>query len=266
MRYLLEGSHVGETRSRHPIYTFSKGAAAEVEARWRQRGVTAIAYRALDAPHSGLWRSLDRWGDRAADPIAWRSRVVASAAAGPRALAPYQRGQVTAVLQSPAGAKAWAEATPPPPSEWLCVFDNYLRYAKAGRRLYEAESETFDPYETWRLDSDPPRPGGARDAPAPGLNLLRPTPAEELGAEFASISVYGTPLARLSPRLLQLGWWFGRVAFRADCALVGGRPASLTSKRPANCRARTRTKVWRYTFVWTRLEPSAGGTSDDPRR
>ena len=55
----------------------------DIEVKWRDRGVSAIAYDTRDA----LWDTLAAWADRSDDPRAWRTRVVDLACKGPRHLA-----------------------------------------------------------------------------------------------------------------------------------------------------------------------------------
>jgi hypothetical protein len=211
VRYLLEGLHAG-AGAHGSIYAFTEGAPQDVESRWRARGVTPIAYDGIDVAHSGLWRSLEAWADRADDPQVWRAGVLDLARRGPTALAAHERGQVAALVETPAGAKSFRDADPPPPAEWLCVFDAKIRYARPSRGFL-GDGELFDPLATYGLDRDPPRPVGARrEDPPPGANLLAPSLRESSGAGFAGLQFQRW--APLPPRLWELGIWCSRVMFQ----------------------------------------------------
>jgi hypothetical protein len=212
VRYLLQGLRDEPTRE-GALYAFAAGDPGVLDARWRARGVRAMAYEATDPAHSNLWRSLGTWADRAETPAVWQGRLLGSAAAGPRAVEPHVRGQVAALLQSAAGARAWAETNPPPPAEWLCVMDNRLRFSPIRRSSVESSSEPFDSLAAYGLDSDPPRPAAARpDTVAPGLNLLAPLPADRRDAAASSVVTIGRPTTPLPPRLRQLSRWMAQVA------------------------------------------------------
>ncbi|ESY75032.1 hypothetical protein X743_07235 [Mesorhizobium sp. LNHC252B00] len=153
VKYLLQGLNHDGMSDRSNLYAFDKGLAEEIEAKWRDRGVTAIAYN----DHSDLWKCLGAWADRANDPRVWRSKVVDLARRGPREVASYERGQVAHLVRTTPGARLFASADPSPPAEWLCVFDAFRRTARKSSG-YGDSAETFDPLETYGLDDDPPRP------------------------------------------------------------------------------------------------------------
>lgn len=225
VRYLLEGLRSGGGLQ-PTMYTFAEGSQADAEAKWVRRGVHPIAYSALDRGHSGLWRSLEAWAERAGDPEGWRCSIATMAQHGPLALEPHQRGQVAALVLTTSGARAFYEAEPPPPAEWLCVFDAYRRYAKPGANLFTPEEE-FDPLAAYGLDSDPPRDEAAKgEDPPPGLDMLAPSPVErQMGGGFAGLA--SQVWAPLPPRLQQLAWWCGRVAFEPATLWWAGKQPAL---------------------------------------
>ena len=92
VQYLLEALSKprGSVRS---IYAFQSGSADEAAARWRHKGIEAISY-ADENKHALLWRTLEAWADRAADPKRWHQSVLEFAKIRPGNLRPYQRGQV----------------------------------------------------------------------------------------------------------------------------------------------------------------------------
>lgn len=151
VKYLLQGLNHDGQYDRSRLYAFDRGLPEEVEAKWRDRGVTAIAY----ADHPNLWETMEAWADRADAPRAWRSSVIALAQHDPKSLGSHQRGQVAHVLRTAPGAKLFAEAVPVPHAEWICVLDANVRSAKPSSG-YGDDAETFDPAAAYGLDDDLP--------------------------------------------------------------------------------------------------------------
>ena len=135
VRYLLQGLRKTRLMKDASIYAFDKGAEEEVRANWRDSIVRVIAYPETER-HSALWDTLDAWADRADDPSTWRRGIVELAQRGPRNLEMHERGQVASLVRTVEGAKQFADADPPPPGEWLCVFDSAVRYEKAEASLF----------------------------------------------------------------------------------------------------------------------------------
>ncbi len=212
--YLLEGLNGDDPSSRMPIYAFSDGEAAEVRARWKDRGVTAIPYDKLDRGHSGLWRTITAWADLARDPETWRTKTIALAQQSPRTLSPHERGQVAAVVSSSEGAKAFADGEPPPHAEWLSVFDPAIRYGKPWVPDYAKLEEAIDPLLDYGLDDDPPRPPGDADRQRiGGMNLLAPLSSAEREQSHIALGGRAASMAEaLPPRLWHLVRWIGRTA------------------------------------------------------
>lgn len=153
VKYLLQGLNHDGLSDRSNLYAFDKGAPEDIEAKWRDRGVTAIACN----EYPDLWHSLEAWADRADNPRQWRSNVIKLALKGPRKLSAHERGQVTHIVRTTPGARLFARNDPSPPPEWLCVFDSWCRVAKKSSS-YGEDAETFDPLVEYGLDDDPPRP------------------------------------------------------------------------------------------------------------
>ena len=151
VRYLLQGLNTAQAEGRRQLYAFDRGQPEEIEAKWQDRGVTPIAY---GDDHGALWDSLEGWATRSVDTGTWRSSVVEMAQRGPTALQPHERGMVCHLVQTTAGAKLFADASPAPPAEWLCVFDRNCRFENARFRQTTGE-ESFYPTETYGLDDDP---------------------------------------------------------------------------------------------------------------
>ena len=158
MKYLLQGLNSADALEPDKLFAFDQGEPDKVEAKWRDRGVTPIAYGG-GADHAALWDSLDAWAVRAESPAAWRGKVIDMARRGPRALAAQERGQVAHIVRYNLGAKEFADAKPSPPAEWLCVFDRFCRTGDIFERPGEAR-ETFDPLAIYGLDDDPARVTG----------------------------------------------------------------------------------------------------------
>lgn len=153
VKYLLQGLNHDGLSDRSNLYAFDKGEPEDIEVKWRDRGVTAIACK--DYP--SLWQNLEAWADRADNPRQWKSNVMDMAMKGPRELSAHQRGQVMHLVRTTPGARLFSTTEPFPPPEWLCVFDASCRVGKESRG-YGEDAETFDPFENYGLDDDPPRP------------------------------------------------------------------------------------------------------------
>lgn len=155
VKYLLQGlNHDGQS-DRSNLYAFDRGDSESIEAKWRDRGVTAIACES----HESLWETLEAWAVRADNLRQWRNSVIDLALKGPSALEPHERGQVVHLVKSIPGARLFANADPSPSPEWLCVFDARCRLADPSKNyLAEGEIESFDSLEEYGLDDDPERP------------------------------------------------------------------------------------------------------------
>ncbi|NVK33064.1 MAG: SIR2 family protein [Rhodobacteraceae bacterium] len=149
IKYLLQGLNHDGQFDRSRLYAFDRGIPEEIEVKWRDRGVTAIAY----SSHSELWQTMAAWAERVDDPRQWRTSVIASSRQDPKSLPPHQRGQVAHVLRSVQGARLFADADPAPHPEWICVLDAHVRSAKQSSG-YGENAETFDPKLHYGLDDD----------------------------------------------------------------------------------------------------------------
>lgn len=149
IKYLLQGLNHDGKYDRSKLYAFDRGLPEHIEAKWRDRGVTAIAY----SGHSDLWKSMESWADRADDPRKWRSSIITKCQEDPKDMAPHERGQVAHVLRTVQGARLFSEADPAPHPEWVCVLDANVRSAKRSHG-YGDDAEVFDPWEAYGLDDD----------------------------------------------------------------------------------------------------------------
>ncbi|HHQ6589690.1 TPA: SIR2 family protein [Serratia fonticola] len=149
IKYLLQGLNHDGQYDRSRLYAFDRGLSEEIEAKWRDRGVTAIAY----SDHPILWKSMEAWAERADDPRRWRASIIDKTQQDPKTLAPHERGQVAHVLRTAQGTRLFSEADPLPHPEWVCVMDGNIRLAKQ-KQAYSADAEAFDPQAAYRLDDD----------------------------------------------------------------------------------------------------------------
>lgn len=149
IKYLLQGLNHDGKFDRSRLYAFDRGRPEDIEAKWRDRGVTAIAY----VDHTDLWRTMEAWADRADDPRRWRASMITASQRDPKSLASHERGQVAHVLRSIQGARLFAEAQPAPHPEWICVIDANVRSAKLSSG-YGEDAESFDPRQAYGLDDD----------------------------------------------------------------------------------------------------------------
>ncbi len=164
VKYLLQGLNHDGQFDRSRLYAFDKGRAEDIEVKWRDRGVTAIAYE--DYPH--LWQTLAAWAERADDPRKWRASVIAMSQKDPKELTPHERGQVAHVLRTVQGAKLFSEAEPKPHPEWVCVMDANVRSTKPERGDdYDESNEQFNPQVAYGVDGD--QSVSSESAPGQGI-------------------------------------------------------------------------------------------------
>lgn len=149
VKYLLQGLNHDGLYDRSRLYAFDRGLPEEIEAKWRDRGVTAIAY----TDHSDLWKSMEAWAGRADDPRRWRTSIIAKSQQDPKDLTPHERGQVAHTLRTVQGARLFSEADPKPHPEWVCVMDANVRSGKRSSG-YGNDAETFEPSVAYGLDDD----------------------------------------------------------------------------------------------------------------
>ena len=149
VKYLLQGLNHDGQFDHSRLYAFDKGRPEHIEAKWRDIGVTAIAYE----EHFQLWQTMEAWADRADDPRVWIANVIETTWSDPKVLAPHQLGQVAHVLRSVQGAKLFSEANPMPHPEWICVLDGFFRSTEERSGCGE-NAETFVPHLAYGLDDD----------------------------------------------------------------------------------------------------------------
>lgn len=211
VRYLLQGLYARRQGRGVKLFAFDSGAEEEVQYRWRDSGVHALAYPSADG-HAALWGTLSAWAERADNPSAWRQKVVALARRGPRNLSPHERGHVASLVRTDVGAKLFADADPSPPGEWLCVFDHYVRYGDVGGDFTGTQPD-FDPLIEYGLDDDPPRSSeNVTHTKPPGddlLSLRSRDPPTDSGSPLPNLR--GESTMALPSKLARLVGWIVKV-------------------------------------------------------
>lgn len=222
IQYLLEALNkkAGQLSG---VYAFQAGTSDEAAARWRHKGIEAIAYAEANK-HEALWTTLEAWAVRAKDPDAWYASVIDLARKGPECLQPHERGQVAHIVSTVGGARRFAEANPPPPADWLCVFDPLRRYAQPAHCGGFGERGPFvDPFDLYGLDfdpvpakTDPENCYAKREVPRNAWDgfAANRLDRQNLGDEcFAVVrGRWAENSPRLPSRLSQLGMWVASVA------------------------------------------------------
>ena len=152
VQYLLEALHQMEATHKK-IYAFQSNDGDDVINRWKYKGVMPICFPA--GGYEILWKTLEAWAKRARNPDKWYEQVIKKFARNPRALQPFERGQIAHIVSSSEGAKKFAEAKTVPSAEWLFVFDKFCRYALPHRShpLFSRDHIVYLP-SLYCLDSD----------------------------------------------------------------------------------------------------------------
>ena len=208
--YLLQGLRTHGHESRRPLYAFDDGTDKDNASRWPDRGVVPIPY-CKTASHGVLWDTLNAWAERADNPTAWKQKIVQLSKGAPTQLEAYQRGQVASLVSSDDGANLFAEATPKPPGEWLCVFDSRIRHGPIDPTL--GDSPGYDPLPIYRLDDDPARLSDNNNLIISPKDMLSSRLVQNPPSEFVGLAHWThteTPNA-LPPRLRHLAEWVAAV-------------------------------------------------------
>lgn len=208
VRYLLEGLHTKNGNADATIYAFDRGSQEQTDQNWRHRGVIGVAF----PEYEDLWDSLSAWADFADSPSTWYTSTLALAQQKPEQLQAFQRRQVAYLISSDHGAKLFAESTPLPCAEWLCVFDPYLRNAKPEIiRNYQDEVEDYEyiPRRYYGLDDDPlVEYDNDPDKLYLGVNFLSALPKDRTDYVEPGLAQPYMSVASQPARLRYLGAWF----------------------------------------------------------
>lgn len=204
VRYLLEGLHSRGAIAEPRIYSFERGTAEEVRHNWQHRGVNGIAFETFPA----LWTSLKTWATYSEEPKYWQRNVIDMAQQRPVVLKPYQRGQVAFTISTVEGAKMFSEKTPPPPAEWLCVFDSEIRNRKPVKKSFLFDSATYSYQDNYALDDDVYRAEDSDEYETYGNDYLSDLPGDERRQFSNGLAKSHTSLP---VRLQYLAVWFIQV-------------------------------------------------------
>lgn len=216
--YLLEALRTAPDLPKK-IYAFQPGKREADLAKWTLKGVTPIPYSGSNG-HNALWETLAAWADRAKDIKGWHEVALVKAQKKPSRLASYERGQIAHIISSTEGARKFADSTPPPPADWLAVFDASCRYKEPDR--ISINSKVVNPFKRYHLDFDARMPTGKSLTDRHDwikLNAwdgLKANDSDwlELKEENLSLLTGYYPLNQpaLPPRLQVMGEWLSKVA------------------------------------------------------
>ena len=232
VQYLLEA--LFKMKATHnKIYAFQSNDGEDVINRWKDKGVMPICFAA--GGYNILWKTLEAWAKRARNPDKWYEQVIKKFASNPRALQPFERGQIAHIVSSSEGAKKFAEAKPVPSAEWLYVFDEFWRYAAPYRsHPFSSEEDLIDPFSLYGLDSDRlPMPFDPR-----GYNLERGIPSnawdafdinqrDQASVDEMNIATLKDIALRPIGRLAQLAIWLTKVLDQPPALCWAARQSSL---------------------------------------
>lgn len=236
VQYLLEALHKMEA-THNKIYAFQSDDGEDVINRWKYKGAMPICFPA--GGYDILWKTLEAWAKRARNPDKWYEQVIKKFASNPRALQPFERGQIAHIVSSSEGAKKFAEAKTVPSAEWLYVFDEFWRYATPYRSHPSFSDEDFvDPFSLYGLDSDKlPQPVDLR---GDNLNLEREIPSnawdafdinqrDQASADEMNIATLKDITLRPVGRLAQLVIWLMKVLDQPPALCWAARQSSLSN-------------------------------------
>jgi hypothetical protein len=268
VQYLLEALNKVSGRIDN-VYAFQSGDEDEATARWRHKGVNAIAYDPADG-HAALWSTLEAWASRARNIEGWYNDVISSANEGPEALQPHERGQVAHIVSSHEGAKRFSDAPTPAPATWLCVFDPSRRYERPGHLSTTMERGDYvDPFDFYGLDSDvvpaktnPEDHFAHREVPKGSWDAFALNRLDRLALRDENVSALRGHWARnpprLVPRVAQLARWLTRVSDQPSAVWWAARQSALHPdirdgirgrlERPGEASKPEIRRAWRFLF------------------
>ena len=148
LRYLLEALNK-RTKSLGRMYAFHENTKNDAQVAWGSKGVIPIEH----IGYSSLWDSLELWAERAVDSIAWKQSILTKAISGPVSMKDFERAQVAHIVSTVEGMRLLSNMPETLSSEWLCVFDPYIRLKKPIQTFSE-EDEQINFFERYGLDDD----------------------------------------------------------------------------------------------------------------
>ena len=233
VQYLLEALHKMKA-THNKIYAFQSDDGEDVINRWKYKGVMPICFPA--GGYDILWKTLEAWAKRARNPDKWYEQVIKKFARNPRALQPFERGQIAHIVSSSEGAKKFAEAKTVPSAEWLYVFDEFWRYATPYRSHPSFSDEDFvDPFSLYGLDSDvlpsridPIDDNREREAPSNAWDAFDINQRDQASVDEMNIATLKDIALRPIGRLAQLAIWLTKVLDQPPALCWAARQSSLS--------------------------------------
>ena len=216
VQYLLEA--LFKMKATHnKIYAFQSNDGDDVINRWKYKGVMPICFPA--GGYDILWKTLEAWAKRARNPDKWYEQVIKKFASNPRALQPFERGQIAHIVSSSEGAKKFAHAKPVPSAEWLYVFDKFCRYAIPDQfNPFFADEDLIDPFSLYSLDSDvlpspidPTDDNQERETPSNAWDAFDINQRDQASVDEINIATLKDIALRPIGRLAQLAIWLTKV-------------------------------------------------------
>ncbi|ATZ74436.1 hypothetical protein CWC33_12330 [Idiomarina sp. X4] len=223
IKYLLEALN-RDSNDLNDIFAFERGTTEEAVARWQHKGVRAVPF----SDFKNLWETLDAWAERAYDPRAWYDKVLKNAKRGPKALEPFERGQVAHLMSTIEGSKANGKSPDILSGEWLNVFDPTLRFADLELEtgvLFDNDEARVAPINLFRLDSDPEpeivnldRPSEPDFPPAGVFDLFKVNDLDKQNIQdsyslpFRNGQYLEPDVSTLPYRLNRVATWLGSIA------------------------------------------------------
>ena len=177
VKYLLLGLNKSGQLNNSNLFAFDRGANEEIEAKWSNLGVSALAY----TEHCTLWSTMEAWAERADDHEKWKHGIISQCHKDPKRLAPHERGQVTHILKTSHGAQLFAEANLKPHPEWICVIDTSVRLSKGKSKSNDLKEFDYETY--YGIDDDANRREGKDGKPTSG-NILNWLEGDENPPDF----------------------------------------------------------------------------------
>ncbi|MEI1691197.1 SIR2 family protein [Acinetobacter nosocomialis] len=213
VRYLLEGLNTEKTSKLNKIYAFERGPRELIEQKWAQLGAIGLSY----PEHNDLWQTITEWAKYAGDEDKWNKHLFDLSQKSPKDLQPFERGQIASFISSKEGAYKFLGFTPPPNSEWIYVFDKYIRLGPV-EIIKNEEGEKFeiDPIDLYGIDSDPKRIElDSLQEPLKsklGYNFIESLPDETTNLKEKLSNLSYEKLWFVESRIVALARWFANVA------------------------------------------------------
>ncbi len=260
VNYLLEALNGGADML-GSMYAFQSGRSDEAIGRWVHKGVHAIPYND-EGGHQALWDTLDLWAKRSQNIDEWYKEKFSMAKKGPAALRPFERGQIAHIVSTIEGARKLSKESELS-SEWLCVFDPYLRYGKTS----SIGGDGIDVFHSYSLDSDSiptdtySDPYSKREVPKDAWDLFRISLVDEKNFNFNNYSPlrghFANSPSSLPSRLLSVAQWLGSIANQPRMVWWASRQLTLHPEVKMEIEKRVRAfdklpksirLAWKYIF------------------